>query len=155
MTGQPPWMTLLSLVPSEKRPNQKAAAPLVGQRRRGESLTKKVVAPPAVVSDSQPITVTEWRHLIGPDTSRYFALIGSFASSLMPKRHSSGQPSPPRGISCILLCLFGTRVASKHGKNLHIIGGGLRKRVIIPPVIDSFCASPPMTLSLSRHSWPQ
>ena len=49
MTGQPPWYTAPSLEPSELSPNQKAAAPLVGQMRRGLSLAKKVVAPPAGV----------------------------------------------------------------------------------------------------------
>ena len=143
MTGQPPWMTLLSLVPSEKRPNQKAAAPLLGQRRRGESLTKKVVAPPAVVSDSQPITVTEWRHLISSDTSRYCDLTGSSPALLCQKGTAQGIQALLE-VFLAFCCTFLAQgwLPSKHGKNLHIIGGGLRKRVIIPPVIDSFCACP-------------
>ena len=57
ITGQPPWYTASSLEPSEWRPNQKAAAPLVGQSRSGLLLAKNVVAPPALVSDSHAIRV--------------------------------------------------------------------------------------------------
>ena len=55
-------------------------------------------------------------------------------------------PKAIRGISCLSLVLFGVRLGGFHALKGSIKGAGIRF-IMIPPIIDSFCACPPITVS--------
>ena len=82
------------------------------------------------------VKTSHWSRLSG-----HCALIGWVHSSATPALLCHIEPA--QDISCLTLCLYGIRMGGFHAGKGSITGSGV-SNMMIPPIMDYFCACPPI-----------